>query len=234
MGKWKRLVKHCLALIVLFVSLASPAFATPISPVEVELVQVDSAGTGLYFVRSWTDTNGNLLPDCNLLSPLGNHECGAVSVFGGTPLLSALQADPGPGGSNSVLTYTGPTVLGELETPGDVLIEGGPGSVLYVPLPGQPGSAELNPLNGSLYGGLAYDFQTDGSITDIRFNGGDITLNYYADGVLPSSLYSNTVTFINGSEAPVPEPASLLLLGTGLVTMVGRRVRQRRTSESRR
>jgi hypothetical protein len=49
--------------------------------------------------RQWTDTNGNFLPDCNLVNPLVNGECGQINnlAFG--------QANPNATVTNPALTH---------------------------------------------------------------------------------------------------------------------------------
>jgi hypothetical protein len=44
--------------------------------------------------RPWTDTNGNFLPDCNLMNPAANGECGPWSSAGFGSTAGETQVDP--------------------------------------------------------------------------------------------------------------------------------------------
>jgi hypothetical protein len=44
--------------------------------------------------RSWNDLNGNFVPDCNLVNPAANGECGAFSDANFGSLTSAVEFDP--------------------------------------------------------------------------------------------------------------------------------------------
>jgi hypothetical protein len=44
--------------------------------------------------RAWTDANGNFVPDCNLLNPVANGECGAMSNSAFGTLRQNLTVDP--------------------------------------------------------------------------------------------------------------------------------------------
>jgi hypothetical protein len=71
-------------------------YVTTTNTVE-EWLNYSPAGNG-HFVsqtnRPWTDTNGNFVADCNLLNPVANGECGAMSNpnFGKT--VNPLTVDP--------------------------------------------------------------------------------------------------------------------------------------------
>ena len=136
-------------------------------------------------------------------------------------LSSSMTADPGPGGSASALTYNllNPPGL----TAGDLFLEDSPGVISDV--------IRFNPNEdgGSLV------FYSDDNLGEL------------ADGPLPTAFYANqfilpegtgTVSytptagepgFVTGAGGPVtytitsatPEPSSLLLLGTGLLTVMG-------------
>lgn len=59
-----------------YIASESTATATANNPVNTRINQAD---------RSWTDTNGNFLPDCNLASTVANGECGGLSAPLGRP-----------------------------------------------------------------------------------------------------------------------------------------------------
>jgi hypothetical protein len=218
-------------LAVVLVGLAHPpAFASSI-PIEVESFLVNPDGTGAYWVRTWSDTNRNYIPDCDLFAVQGadwagkNGECGAIGAI--TVFPSGQLADPGPGGSNSVLTFNTPSPFLETDKSGDAGIPlAQPGDHVYVPNPTllQPGAAIIGSGNTpQFYVAFAYDFISNGTQGDARFNGADLTLAYYGNGTLPTSFYSNSVVV----PAAVPEPATLTLAALGLAGVV-KRYRRRR------
>jgi hypothetical protein len=58
-------------------------------------------------VRNWSDTNGNLVPDCNLQNPLANGECGAIQnpLFGQPIPTAQLASDVRSGWGNREYNY---------------------------------------------------------------------------------------------------------------------------------
>jgi hypothetical protein len=70
-------------------------YVTTVNTVD-EWVNFSPAGLG-HFVssvsRSWTDTNGNFVPDCDLLNQAANGECGVGNPFFGKSI-SPLTVDP--------------------------------------------------------------------------------------------------------------------------------------------
>src|SRR5262249_26306484 len=67
-----------------YVNLQTTAIAGAVNPAQ---------SIAISTTRTWNDSNGNFAPDCNLLNPDANGECGAISnrAFG-TPVISTHYA----------------------------------------------------------------------------------------------------------------------------------------------
>lgn len=71
-----------------FVEAQAAGFAEAVNPARVAATTSGS--------RQWTDTNGNLNPDCDLTNYAANLECGQIlNPAFGTPAVSAFRYDPG-------------------------------------------------------------------------------------------------------------------------------------------
>ena len=75
---------------------------------------------------------------------------------------------------------------------------------------------------------LGFTFQGDGAVRTVTINAAGIqSLTLSSGGPFPGTLYYDNIV-VDTAVAPVPEPASMLLLGTGLAggVLVRRRTRR--------
>ena len=185
------------------------------------------SASSIAVARPYTASPGDLVAG-NIVITADENGHGTINGFLGLqPLPFALQNDPGPGGLPSVLTYSmlNPPGL----TAGDVLI--------LEPGDGLGDVVRFNPGERC----------TDGSVSCLVFYSETPPFDSLADTPSPpGALYANTITltenatgqviytpvvgqpgFVAGAAAPVvydlvsdvPEPASLALLGTGVLAL---------------
>ena len=77
-------------------ALASLSLATLLSSLGTSIASANHPANSIAgsATRTWLDTNGNFVPDCDLRSPLVNAECGALSnVLFGQSVITRRYAD---------------------------------------------------------------------------------------------------------------------------------------------
>jgi hypothetical protein len=163
---------------------------------------------------------------------------------GSTPMPGVLARDPGPGGLASVLTYDllGPPAL----TAGDVLLRDSNGMILDVVRFNPAGTGSPSYRASLLFysdnlDGFDDEADTPGPptllytnfviIPEVGMEGGGDGAIYTPRVGQPGFVPGFAVTYNLISDSPaVPEPTTMLLLGTGLI-VVGSRLRKSRATK---
>lgn len=167
--------------------------------------------------------------------------------FGGGPISmpGVLAPDPGPGGLRSVLTYDllGPPSI----VAGDILLQDGVGGPILDVIRFNPAGTGGPGYHASL---LFYSDNIDGfdSLGDTPGPPGLLYANRLTlleigmEGGLDGAIYTPlvgqpgyvpgfqvTYNLISDGHNPIPEPSTMLLLGTGVIAVVGRFRKSRAT-----